>query len=165
MECKKGWIPPGVLVTNGEKCPELRCPYNMYGIAGKKVLSIIMPWPWLIFNYGKDVENRTWYTDYRGELLIHASKKPAPNYRDIIEYYITCPHLLNKNWDEIKKTWCGCIVGSVELIDCVHNSKSEWADQSPWHWVLSKPKLFKKPIPAKGSLGIWEYKEYGDKAW
>jgi hypothetical protein len=41
-----------------------------------KALSIIMPWPWLIFHYGKDVENRNWKTDYRGTLLIHASKTP-----------------------------------------------------------------------------------------
>ena len=37
-------------------------------------LSIRQPWAWLIVNGHKPVENRTWSTSYRGELLIHAGK-------------------------------------------------------------------------------------------
>ena len=36
-------------------------------------LSIRQPWAWLIVNGFKDVENRTWGTQHRGPLLIHAS--------------------------------------------------------------------------------------------
>ena len=38
-----------------------------------KCLSILQPWAWAIIHGGKDVENRTWRTAYRGPLLIHAS--------------------------------------------------------------------------------------------
>ena len=37
-------------------------------------LSLRQPWASALFLLGKDVENRTWFTTYRGPLLIHASK-------------------------------------------------------------------------------------------
>ena len=114
-----------------------------------KALSVIMPWPWLIMKHGKDVENRTWYTNYRGSILIHASKKPDSQIMEIIAKF----HLKN-----VEKKWCGCIVGSVELVDCVQNYNSSWAEPGMWHWVLRNPLLFKEPIPARGSRGLWEYK-------
>jgi len=121
-----------------------------------KALSVIMPWPYLIMKYGKDIENRTWRTDYRGRILIHASKKPDPFLTDIV-----CRCLQNPTNAELKKLlqWCGCIVGSVEIVDCVQNHKSEWAESGMWHWVLKNPVLFKEPIPARGSLGLWDYPE------
>ena len=39
-----------------------------------KALTICQPWVWAIIHANKRVENRTWYTDYRGPLLIHAGK-------------------------------------------------------------------------------------------
>ena len=39
-----------------------------------KALSIRQPWAWLIIHAGKDVENRTWCTNYRGRFLVHAAK-------------------------------------------------------------------------------------------
>ena len=38
-----------------------------------KTLSVKQPWSTLICAGVKDVENRTWRTEYRGPLLIHAS--------------------------------------------------------------------------------------------
>jgi len=38
-------------------------------------LSIWQPWAWLIANGYKDIENRTWWTKFRGPFLIHASKR------------------------------------------------------------------------------------------
>ena len=38
-----------------------------------KIISVRQPWAWLLF-HGKDIENRTWRTSYRGPLLIHASQ-------------------------------------------------------------------------------------------
>ena len=161
LKCERGDIPP-VFSGGWEKCPELRCPHNRYGIAGMKVLSVIMPWPWLILKWKKDVENRSWRTNYRGRILIHASKKPDPDHMGKLGNIIgpiTAEKL--KEWAEINKKWCGHIVGSVELVDCVQHSASPWAEPGMWHWVLKNPKLFKEPIPARGMQGLWEYKEYG----
>jgi hypothetical protein len=121
-----------------------------------KTLSIIMPWPLLIMNYGKDVENRSWKTDYRGRILVHVSKKPRPDYRDIFNN-VFFPNLTEGEWGEINREWCGCIIGSVELADCVQNFKSPWAESGMWHWVLRDPVLLENPVPVRGSLGLWEY--------
>ena len=134
----------------------------MERIDGMKVLSITMPWAWFIMKFGKDVENRTWRTNYRGRILIHASKKPEPSLCDIVFQYRAALSLENPTLRrvEIDKMLerCGCIIGSVELVDCVQDSKSPWAERGLWHWVLKNPVLFDKPIPARGSLGLWEYK-------
>jgi hypothetical protein len=117
-----------------------------------------MPWPYFIMKCGKDVENRTWRTDYHGRILIHVSKRI-----DTIKWWSDAepPFSLVKdleiNWSGVAKQWCGHIVGSVELVDCVQNSNSKWAEQGMWHWVLKNSVLLKEPIPARGSLGLWEY--------
>lgn len=43
-----------------------------------KAISIQQPWAWAILHAGKDVENRTWRTTYRGPVAIHASKAVDP---------------------------------------------------------------------------------------
>lgn len=43
-----------------------------------KVLSVKNPFAYSIIYGGKDVENRTWNTDYRGRLYIHVSGEPEP---------------------------------------------------------------------------------------
>jgi hypothetical protein len=53
---------------------------------------------------------------------------------------------------------CGKIIGSVELVDCVQNYPSKWAEAGMWHWVLKAPVILERPIPALGKLGLWEYK-------
>ncbi|HDU8694716.1 TPA: ASCH domain-containing protein, partial [Morganella morganii subsp. morganii] len=39
-----------------------------------KAISIRQPWAWLIVNGHKDIENRSWRTKYRGQVLVHASQ-------------------------------------------------------------------------------------------
>jgi hypothetical protein len=124
-----------------------------------KALSVIMPWPLLIMGYGKDVENRTWPTNYRGEILVHASK----NAKGVFDTL----HIIKEKGfiDSDGMNWLldwypyllGSIVGSVELVDCVKNYNSRWAESDMWHWVLRNPIMFENPIPARGRLGLWEY--------
>src|SRR5438105_11911405 len=40
-------------------------------------VSIRQPWAWLVVMGYKDVENRSWRTNHRGALLIHASKNQS----------------------------------------------------------------------------------------
>jgi hypothetical protein len=42
-----------------------------------KALTIKNPWAMFILIGLKDVENRSWKTDYRGKLLIHSSKQDS----------------------------------------------------------------------------------------
>ena len=56
-----------------------------------KALSVRQPWAWAIAAAGKDVENRTWRTDYRGLIAIHASARPDDSWQlpglDLIRAY------------------------------------------------------------------------------
>ena len=50
------------------------------------------------------------------------------------------------------------IIGSVEIVDCVQNDPSVWAEQGVWNWKLANPILFEKPIEGvKGKLMLWNY--------
>ncbi len=40
-----------------------------------KALSVRQPFAWAIVHGGKDVENRSWATSYRGPVLIHAGMR------------------------------------------------------------------------------------------
>ncbi|MDR1897105.1 MAG: ASCH domain-containing protein [Prevotellaceae bacterium] len=118
-----------------------------------KVLTVKNPWASLIISGGKDVENRTWKTNYRGRILVHSSIR-----RDT-----SCNAYFRTDWSYVKYVkflldvaFDGCVIGSVELADCVQNSTSRWAEKDMWHWILKDPKPL-VPIPAKGRLGLWEY--------
>lgn len=124
-----------------------------------KAVTIKQPWASLIAAGLKDIENRSWKTNYRGRVLIHAAAAPvkeglaALNNKQLFE-------LMNReNWDtEFENLPNGAIVGSVEIVDCVQNHPSKWAQEGFWHWVLANPVLFPKPITGvKGKLSFWEY--------
>lgn len=112
-----------------------------------KALSIRQPWAWLIANGHKDIENRTWLTNFRGEFLIHASKKPDNMWKDI-EEQLVYPS------DEIL---CGGIIGIAEIIDCVTSSSSHWHEGYPTYYGFvirnARPLPF---FPCKGQLGFFE---------
>ncbi|MCC7374294.1 MAG: hypothetical protein IT581_06545 [Verrucomicrobiales bacterium] len=37
-------------------------------------ISVRQPSAWMIIHAGKDIENRTWRTKFRGRVLVHAAK-------------------------------------------------------------------------------------------
>ena len=43
-----------------------------------KTLSVRQPWANLIVRGIKDIENRSWKTNFRGRILIHAPNKSEP---------------------------------------------------------------------------------------
>jgi hypothetical protein len=118
-----------------------------------KVLSVKNPWAWLIMRGGKDVENRSWPTSYRGRIAIHASKNP-------VEFKIADPYMPTA--EEIEFAYLlneseetnGYILGLVVLADCIRDSTSKWAEKGMWHWILCNPAPFIRPIPAQGHLGL-----------
>lgn len=116
-----------------------------------KALSIKQPWAYAILRKGKDIENRTWKTKFRGRFLIHASKSVDKN----------APSSLRKQWigacilgDSAAKT--GGLVGSVEIMDVVESSGSGWF-QGPIGFVLEDP-VPCEFIPCKGQLNFFEVK-------
>jgi hypothetical protein len=116
-----------------------------------KTLTVKNPWAGAIMFLGKDVENRTWKTNYRGRILIHASRtQDAGAYHGAFGSLFSDPAFAGK-------LRFGYIIGSVELFDCVRNAESKWAEKGLWHWRVKDPVVFAEPVAIQGSLGLWEY--------
>jgi len=114
---------------------------------GMKAISIKQPWAITIFR-GKDIENRTKPSKYRGPLLIHASLRSDREGRAFIEK--TFPDVYRKFDFYV----LGCIIGKVAMVDCVTDHPSRWFF-GPYGYVFENPVLFRKPIPYKGKLGLF----------
>ena len=145
-----------------------------------KALTVKQPWSFLICSGIKDIENRTWKCPqkYIGErVLIHASGDNELNLSTLTreQYNDACDKFEWKETRSVDRWDRSAIIGSVEIVDCVINHPSIWAEKSNgvmvghtfvyksnekpiWNWVLANPILFDKPIlNVKGKLGFWDY--------
>jgi hypothetical protein len=52
----------------------------------------------------------------------------------------------------------GCIVGSVEIVDCVRRHPSAFF-VGKYGFVLRDPVILAKPVPFKGALGFFDVPE------
>lgn len=129
-----------------------------------KVLSLTEPCATLIKEKKKLIETRSWKTDYRGELYIHASATSIP-----------------KNWKEDKEFMAlvdniplnfGNIICKCNLVDCIYmtkeyvenmkdNNHQEYIcgkyEEGRYAWVLENITPLEHSIKAKGQLNIWNY--------
>lgn len=115
-----------------------------------KVLSVRQPWAWLIVNGHKDVENRTWSTTFRGEVLIHAAKTMSRNYYEDVFAQCFTRGIELPPYEALER---GGIVGIAEIVGCVTNSESPWFF-GPCGFVIrnARPLPFE---PLRGSLGFF----------
>ena len=113
-----------------------------------KAISVRQPWSWLICHGFKDIENRTWRTEYRGPVLIRASK----TYDDSIQGEHEC--LNGIDVPESQSFDFGGIVGVAEITDCISASSSPWFS-GPFGFVIrnARPLPF---MPVRGQLGFFE---------
>ena len=114
-----------------------------------RCLSIRQPWAWAIMSGGKDIENRTWQTDYRGPIAIHAGAA-----KTVVNRFIDSggPALSAMEFSY------GSLIGIVDLVDVVPLSQeletNPWA-WGPYCWRVANPRPFREPIPAKGKLRLY----------
>ena len=107
-----------------------------------RCLAIKQPWANAIIYCGKNIENRTWDTRYRGKFFVHASKSIDKN----------APQWV---WDLTgRNLQTGGIIGSVELIDVIEKSDSKWF-QGPYGFILSNPQPMLL-LPQKGQLNFFK---------
>ncbi len=123
-----------------------------------KVLTIKEPWASLIINGYKKYEFRSWKTNYRGKILIHAGKTLEKKYAIKFDKY-------GLNYAE------GEIIGEAILTDCIlvtEKFNSELIKSDPlvygmsnhvrnYAWKLDNVIKYDKGIPCKGKLGLWNY--------
>ena len=125
----------------------------------------------MILTGDKWCENRSWKTNYRGKLYIHASR---------------CDSLPAEDWDFYKlskeRMTTGAIVGRVELVDIVWMGEDNFENwnkvfdrvdehhpdlptdgshsmhvMGTYCWILKKPNRLRKPIPTGGKLRLWQF--------
>lgn len=125
-----------------------------------KTLTIQEPWATLIINDIKKYEFRSWKTNYRGKILIHAG---------------LTTNKLEKERLRVKETNNGYILGTVEIVECLkidNNLKNKLLQENKelyknakvneYAWVLKNP-IKISPIKVKGKLGLWTYEMNNDK--
>lgn len=130
-----------------------------------KTLSIKQPWAWSIAHGFKPVENRTWRTRYRGDILIHAGQRVD---WDGVKW-------INEHFPEITlPTFAvgintGGIVGRARLVDCItlaaglldkhENRPTAWIHDSPWFFgPYGLVMADSMPLPffrVQGRLGLY----------
>jgi len=120
-----------------------------------KALTIHQPWAWAIAAGHKRIENRSWRTNYRGPLLIHAgrSRKLLDSGRAFIERIgIQVP--------PTSRLAFGAIVGIAMLDRCVPLSAQSGDPfaEGPVCWVLSGARAI-TPIPLDGAMGLFDVPE------
>ena len=123
-----------------------------------KALTIKQPWASLIIEGYKKYEFRSWKTNYRGKILIHAGLSLE---KDVQERF--------KDYNLDYKL--GYIIGEAEIVDCIlvdEKFNEELRNIDPivygrskhvenYAWKLENIKKYDNPIPYKGKLGLWNY--------
>lgn len=142
-----------------------------------KALTIKQPWASLIAHGIKDVENRTWRTKYRGRIYVHVSAaKFIGKAHPFTPLQLSVCQNAQQNGllPELNKLPYSAIIGEVDIVDCVLNHPSIWAEKSEtakagnqefykkgsvtWNWILANPILYDEPIlNVKGKLSFWPY--------
>lgn len=121
-----------------------------------KALTICQPYAHLVgVLLEKGVENRKWYTHYRGVLAIHAGK--SKKWMEDEDYEI--PDL----------AW-GAVVAVGRMTDCIHIDAVHGSDivldngdtleehehtGGPYCWVMRDMHTLEHPYPCKGAQGLW----------
>lgn len=139
-----------------------------------KTLTLTQPWAILIAIGAKKIETRSWNTNYRGPLAIHAAKgfpQEAQHvcfnvpFRDYLGDYVA----LNETYFGQHKFPLGAIVAMCELVRVdrikegyekyiTYNERS-FGDYTPgrFAWILENITALEKPVFAKGALSLWEW--------
>ena len=128
-----------------------------------KVLSLLEPWASLVKEKIKCIETRSWKTNYRGELYIHASKRKVSKKDEKVNALV---YLL-----ENKEFKYGHIIAKCKLTDCIYMDDEYITDIQKnkiayicgeysvgrYAWILEDIEILETPLQAKGKLGIWNY--------
>lgn len=122
-----------------------------------KALTIKEPWASLIVQGFKKYEFRSWKTNYRGKVLIHAglSKENIEKYKDY-NLDISSGEIIGE----------ACITECI-LVDEKLDKKLRKIDKNVYGnnhiglyaFKLENVKKYNKKIKAKGKLGLWNYND------
>jgi hypothetical protein len=137
-------------------------------------LTLRQPWAWAIADQGKTIENRTWKTNYRGLVAIHAGARvddidtlPVSEAQAALDSFHEAAESAGRLPREAIRIRLGQVVAVAELTG-IHPATecavpgpppvrlcSPWAVHGEFHWQLANVRPLAEPIPWKGALGLW----------
>jgi len=116
-------------------------------------LSVRHPHAWWIVQGIKDVENRSWSTNLRGRVYIHASRKIE---WDVWEEKVELGKIRCPTKEEMQAT-AGGLVGYVDIVDCKPATEidSEWANPEPGMYGFVLDNAHTMPfVPLKANVRL-----------
>jgi hypothetical protein len=118
-----------------------------------KALTLRPHWAWLVVNGYKDIENRSWPTQRRGRIWIHASSSRVTR-SEYKRFLQVCQDQHINKFPAREDFKIAGIIGSVEIADCVTASRSYWF-KGDYGFVLrnARTTLFRA---MKGRLGFFD---------
>lgn len=128
-----------------------------------RCLSIREPFASLIKERVKTIETRSWKTNYRGEVYIHASLKKLNKKDERVSNLLNLIPDVDMQYGKIicKCRLVDCIYMNEQFIEEIKSKKKEYLcghyEIGRYAWVLELIEVLDNPISAKGKLGIWYY--------
>lgn len=126
-----------------------------------KAITLWQPYGSLIAVGSKQYETRSWATNYRGQIAIHAAKTKHPSFTDVRRVLMkAAPNT------EIPYGKVVCIANLVDCIEMTPELISQQTDlevmcgdwnEGRYAWKLEDVKVLEKPIEAKGFQRIWNW--------
>jgi len=139
-----------------------------------KALTLTQPWASLMALQSKTIETRSWYTAYRGELVIHAAKGFPKWAKETCEEPEFIVGLDGMKAESLPLSVGLCV---VRLVGCIktedmhkaqvilgHKPKSQevtFGDftEGRYAWLTEYVRPIVNQAPVRGALGLWEWKE------
>lgn len=126
-----------------------------------KAITITQPWATLIALGHKRIETRSWVTNYRGPIAIHAAKGFPVSARRFAE--------IERSIGRVPASLpCGAVVATARLVDVrptwevvaiISGLERHLGNYSAgrFAFVLEEVVVFTEPVPVRGALGLWEW--------
>jgi hypothetical protein len=136
-----------------------------------KALTLTQPWASLIAVGAKEIETRSWYTSYRGPLIIHAAKGFPKWARETCSEQAFSDALGGAKAEDLPVGRAVCRVSLLACIPTSHLSKAEFVlghkprlrelefgdfGDGRYAWIMQLAERLES-APVSGSLGIWEW--------
>lgn len=130
-----------------------------------KALTLWQPYASLIMAGLKRYETRSWSTQYRGPLVIHAAKRwDSERKRDTDRVRILLQqHGAEEVFSTPMENTLGCALGVVDLVSCrqMDDGGSELENTigtfgpGRYGWECELLKVFESPVADTGKQGLW----------
>ncbi|GIW89985.1 MAG: hypothetical protein KatS3mg109_0417 [Pirellulaceae bacterium] len=100
------------------------------------------PWASLIAQGSKRIENRSWYTSYRGLVVIHAARRPAVG----------------------RAGECVAVVRLVDVVPLATVAGAPYAE-GPWCWLLEPICQLPRGLRLRGAVGLRRVDQLSPGEW